>query len=52
VILYMVLSAGPSANLKPDLVLTALSQYIDGFTVYDYDIHRVSILGSNGKPML
>ncbi len=52
VILYMVLSAGPSANLKPDLVLSALTQYIDGFTVFDYDIHRVSILGSNGKPMM
>ena len=52
VILYMVLSAGPSANLKPDLVLTAMSQYIEDFTVLDYDIHRVAILGSNGKPML
>ena len=52
VILHMVLSAGPSANLKPDLVLSALCQYIDGFAVSDYDIHRVSIWGSNGKPML
>ena len=48
----MTLAAGPSANLKPDLVLSAMAQYIEGFSVTEYDIHRVSILGSDGKKML
>jgi len=52
VILSMVLSAGASANLKPDLVLSAMEKYIEGFSVSDYDIHRVSILGSDGRRML
>ena len=52
VILSMILAAGPSANLKPDLVLKAMEQYIEDFSVVDYDIHRMAILGSNGRPML
>ncbi len=50
--LSMVLSAGPEANLKPDLVIAAMAQYIEGFTPADYDVHRVSILSSSGLPLL
>ncbi len=52
VMLSMVLSAGPAANLKPDLVLSAMEKYIDGFTVTDYDIHRAKILSDAGLPLL
>jgi len=48
----MVLSAGPSANLKPDLVLSAMEKYIDGFAVTDYDVHRAKILSDAGLPLL
>jgi len=50
--LSMILSAGSSANLKPDLVLSAMEQYIDGFCLKDYDVHRVKILSENGTPLL
>ena len=50
--LSMTLSAGPSANLKPDLVLSAMEQYIEGFKPEDYDIHRAKILSSAGTPLL
>ncbi len=50
--LSMVLSAGPSANLKPELVLAAMHQYIDGFSFSDFDIHRVKILSEQGTPLL
>lgn len=50
--LSMVLSAGPSANLKPDLVLAAMEKYIDGLAITDYDIHRAKILSDNGLPLL
>ncbi len=51
-LLSMVLSAGPEANLKPDLVIAAMEKYIDRFTPIDYDIHRVSILSASGLPLL
>ena len=50
--LTMVLSAGPMANLKPDLVLLAMEKYMEGFHVTDYEIHRVKILASDGKLLL
>ena len=50
--LTMVLSAGPSANLKPELVLCAMEQYIDGFVAGNYEIHRSKILTDNGKALL
>jgi len=52
VILSMTLSAGPAANLKPELVLLAMEQYIEGFCVTDYEIHRVQILADGGRPLL
>ncbi len=51
-LLSMTLSAGPAANLKPDLVLTAMTQYIEGFAPTDYDVHRVKILCDSGLPLL
>ncbi len=50
--LTMVLSAGPMANLKPDLVLLAMEKYIEGFQATDYEIHRVKILAGDGKLLL
>lgn len=52
VVLSMVLSAGPAANLKPELVLAAMEQYIEGFAVEDKEIHRTAILADNGKGLL
>ena len=46
------LSAGASANLKPDLVLAAMEKYIEGFAPTDYDIHRSKILSDTGMPLL
>lgn len=48
----MVLAAGPSANLKPDLVIHAMEQYIDGFQAFAYEIHRTQILANDGKRLL
>lgn len=50
--LSMVLSAGPSANLKPELVLAAMRQYVEGFDFFDFDVHRVKILSEQGTPLL
>ncbi len=50
--LTMVLSAGPVANVKPDLVLSAMEQYIDGFVAGDYEIHRTKIMAEDGKLLL
>ena len=50
--LSMTLSAGASANLKPDLVLAAMEKYIEGFAPTDYDIHRSKILSDTGMPLL
>ncbi len=52
VILSMTLSAGPAANLKPELVLAAMARYIEGFSAPDYDIHRAKILSDSGRPLL
>ncbi|MBR5236583.1 MAG: TIGR03936 family radical SAM-associated protein [Clostridia bacterium] len=50
--LSMTLSAGPAANLKPELVLVAMSTYIDGFRAEDFAIHRVKILSDKGRTLL
>lgn len=50
--LTMVLSAGPAANLKPDLALCAMEKYIEGFASGDYEIHRSKILADNGRFLL
>lgn len=50
--LSMVLSAGPAANLKPELVLSAMKQYMNGFDFTDFDVHRVKILSEQGMPLL
>ncbi len=50
--LTMVLSAGPAANLKPDLVLSAMEKYIEGFVAGNYEIHRAKIMAEDGKLFL
>ncbi len=50
--LSLMLSAGSEANLKPELVLSAMEKYIEGFSADDVEIHRVKILSSNGMPLL
>lgn len=52
IMLTMTLSAGPAANLKPELVLSAMEQYIDGFLPTDCDIHRTKILSTSGTALL
>lgn len=42
--LSMCLSAGSAYNLKPDTVLDAMEQYIDGFHVSFFMVHRISLL--------
>lgn len=39
----MLLSAGSQANLKPDVVITAMNKYIDGYTSGDCEYLRKSI---------
>ena len=51
-VLSMILSAGPSANLKPELVVSAMEQYIPGFFVTDVDIHRTKILADDGRALM
>ena len=50
--LSLIVSAGPEANLKPELVVRAMEKYIDGFAPTDFDIHRVKILSDSGLPLL
>lgn len=47
-----VLSAGSSANLKPELLLEAMKQYIDGFCPQIVRICRTGILTERGEPMM
>lgn len=51
-LLSLTVSQGPMASLKPELVLSAMRQYIDGFTAEDYTIHREQILADNGMPLM
>ena len=50
--LTLIVSAGPEANLKPELVIRAMEKYIDGFSPTDFDIHRAKILSDSGLPLL
>ena len=40
----MILSAGNDANLKPETVLSAMKENIEGFSFEDYDSVRTGIL--------
>lgn len=51
-VLSMTLSAGSSASLKVDLVLAAMTRYIEDFRLESYDVHRVRILDQNGRDLL
>lgn len=47
-----IISAGSSANLKPEVLLTAMATYIDEFNPQDIAILRTGILNERGEPML
>lgn len=49
---YAVISAGSEANLKADLLVSAMEQYIDGFIADDYSVLRTGILDDRGTPMM
>ncbi len=49
---YAVISAGSEANLKADLLVTAMQQYIDGFSAGDYLVKRTGILDERGVSMM
>lgn len=49
---YAVISAGSEANLKADLLVTAMEQYIDGFSADSYSVLRTGILDERGTPMM
>ncbi len=49
---YTVISAGSEANLKADLLVTAMEQYIEGFSADDYSVLRTGILDDRGTPMM
>ena len=51
-VITMTVSQGPMASLKPELVLSAMRQYIDGFTAEDYTIHREKILADGGVELM
>ncbi len=51
-LLSLMLSAGSEANLKPELVLSAMEKYVTGFSADDVEIHRTKILSSNGLSLL
>ncbi len=48
-----VISAGSEANLKADLLVTAMEKYIDGFkTGGEYSVCRIGILDEHGQAMM
>ncbi len=49
---YAVISAGSEANLKADLLVTAMEQYIESFSADDYMVLRTGILDDHGTPMM
>ncbi len=51
-VLTMTVAQGPMASVKPELVLSAMRQYIDGFTATDYTIHREKILADGGAELM
>lgn len=46
------ISAGSSANLKPDLLIDAMKTYINGFAPQTVSICRTGILTERGEPMM
>lgn len=49
---FAVISAGSEANLKADLLVAAMEQYIDSFSAGDYSVLRTGILDDRGTPMM
>lgn len=49
---FAVISAGSEANLKADLLVTAMEQYIESFSAGDYSVKRTGILDDRGTPMM
>lgn len=49
---YAVISAGSEANLKADLLVSAMEQYIEGFSAGDYMVLRTGILDERGQSMM
>lgn len=47
-----IISAGSEANLKPDLLITAMKKYIDGFCPEDITIKRTAIMTERGEKMM
>lgn len=47
-----IIAAGSNANLKPDLLVTAMEQFIEGFSAGDYGVLRTGILDEIGLPMM
>lgn len=47
-----IISAGSEANLKPDLLIEAMKQYIPGFSPQWISIKRTGILTQRGEPMM
>lgn len=51
-VLSMILSAGPSANVKPELVISAMERYVPSFYVTDVEIRRTAILADDGRALM
>jgi len=51
-VMSAVISAGSEANLKADLFVCAMEQYIEGFSAGDYKVLRTGILDERGTPMM
>ena len=49
---FAVISAGSEANLKADLLVSAMEQFISGFAPGDYKVKRTGILDGHGLPMM
>ncbi|MBR4874338.1 MAG: TIGR03936 family radical SAM-associated protein [Clostridia bacterium] len=47
-----IISAGSNANLKPDLLVSAMTKYIDGFNPKEVNICRTGILTERGEKMM
>ncbi len=48
----MELAAGSNANLKPDVVVSAMRRYISDFAPADYDVHRMKLLDQNKESLI
>jgi len=47
-----IISAGSNANLKPDLLVSAMEKYIPDFSAGDYTVCRTGILDERGISMM